>query len=60
MSLADIDGPNQICESADQKNSLQCVNLDLHVAPGDHEYASPTPGFEHSVLRSNVPSASTE
>jgi hypothetical protein len=47
----DIDGANQICESTDQKNSLQCVNRNLHVA---HEYASRTPGFEHPVLRSNA------
>lgn len=39
----DIDGVNQICESTDQKNSLQCVNQDLHVA---HEYASRTAEFE--------------
>lgn len=34
-----VDGVNQICESTDQKNSLQCVNHDLHVARSDHEYA---------------------
>lgn len=27
-------GVNQICEFADQKNSLQSVNHNLHVAPG--------------------------
>lgn len=49
----DIDGVNQICESTDQKNSLQCVNHDLHVAQSNHEYASETPESEHSVPRSD-------
>lgn len=47
----DIDGVNQICESTDQKNSLQCVNQDLHVA---HEYASRTAEFERPEPRSNA------
>lgn len=54
MLIPDIDGVNQICESTDQKNSLQCVNHNLHVAQSNHEYASGTPEFEHSVPRSNT------
>lgn len=54
MLKPDIDGVNQIYESTDQKNSLQCVNHNLHVAQSNHEYASGTPQFEHFVLRSNT------
>lgn len=49
----DIDGVNQICESTDQKNSLQCVNHNLHVAQSYHEYACETPESEQSMLRSH-------
>lgn len=32
LALTYLDGVNQICECTDQKNSLQCVNHNLHVA----------------------------
>lgn len=45
------DGVNQICEFADQKNSLQSVNHNLHMAPAVDEYASLAEA-EHRVLPS--------